>query len=70
MPKYTLQMNDKLEAILDELAEREGISKAQVIRRSLTLLKLAEDHKEEGFELQLAKAGDDEKPAVVKTVLT
>jgi hypothetical protein len=70
MPKYTLQMNDRLEAILDELAKREGISKAQVIRRSLTLLKLAEDHKDEGYELQLAKAGDEDEPAIVKTVLT
>jgi predicted transcriptional regulator len=69
MSKYTLQMNDRLEAILDELAEKEGISKAQVIRRSLTLLKLAEDHKEEGYELQLAKAASGDEPERIKTVL-
>ncbi len=57
MAKYTLQMNDKLEALLDELAEKEGISKAQVIRRSLTLLKLAEDQQESGFQLAFAKDG-------------
>jgi predicted transcriptional regulator len=69
MAKYTLQMNDKLEAILDELAEKDGISKAQVIRRSLTLLKLAEDHKEDGYELQLSKTGSDGESEKVKTVL-
>lgn len=69
MPKYTLQMNDKLDAILDELAEKEGISKAQVIRRSLTLLKLAEDHKEEGYELQLTKEGAGDQAEKTKTVI-
>jgi hypothetical protein len=69
MPKYTLQMNDKLETILDELAEKDGISKAQVIRRSLTLLKLAEDHKDQGFELQLFREADGDEPEKTKTVL-
>jgi predicted transcriptional regulator len=69
MSKYTLQMNDRLDEILDELAEKEGISKAQVIRKSLALLKLAEDHKEEGYELQLAKAASADEPERIKTVL-
>ena len=67
--KYTLQMNDKLEAILDELAEKDGISKAQVIRRSLTLMKLAEDHKDQGYELQLFKEGTDDESEKTKTVI-
>lgn len=65
MPKYTLQMNDKLEAVLDELAEKEGISKAQVLRRSLTLLKLAEDQKDEGYSLALAKDGKVAREIIV-----
>jgi predicted transcriptional regulator len=58
MAKYTIQMNDRLEAVLDDLAAREGISKAQVIRKSLTLLKLAEDQKDEGYALTLVKDGE------------
>jgi Ribbon-helix-helix protein, copG family len=65
MPKYTLQMNDKLELLLDELAEKEGISKAQVIRRSLTLLKLAEDQKENGYQLALTKDGQVSREIVL-----
>jgi predicted DNA-binding protein len=56
--KYTIQMNDRLEEVLDELAEKDGISKAQVIRKSLTLLKLAEDEKEDGYGLALVKSGE------------
>jgi hypothetical protein len=58
MAKYTIQMNDRLEAVLDDLATREGISKAQVIRKSLTLLKLAEDQRQEGYALTLVKEGE------------
>lgn len=58
MAKYTLQMNDRLEAVLDDLAAREGLTKAQVIRRSLTLLKYAEDQKDDGYTLALAKDGE------------
>ncbi len=61
MAKYTLQMNDKLEELLEELAEKEGISKAQVIRRSLTLLKLAEEQIENGYQLALTKEGQVSK---------
>jgi predicted transcriptional regulator len=56
--KYTIKMNDRLDAVLDELASREGISKAQVIRKSLTLLKLAEDQKDQGYALTLVKEGE------------
>lgn len=65
MPKYTMQMNDNLESVLDELAEKEGISKAQVIRRSLTLLKLAEEQREHGFQLALTKDGEVSREIVL-----
>jgi hypothetical protein len=58
MAKYTINMNDRLVVVLEELASKEGISKAQVIRKSLTLLKLAEDQQEEGYALMLQKAGE------------
>jgi predicted transcriptional regulator len=58
MAKYTIQMNDKLDEVLEELASREGVSKAQVIRKSLTLLKLAEDQRQEGYALTLVKDGE------------
>ncbi len=59
MAKYTIQMNDRLEEVLEELARKEGISKAQVIRKSLTLLKLAEDQKDAGYALTLQKEGEN-----------
>jgi predicted transcriptional regulator len=65
MAKYTIQMNDKLEQLLEELAEKEGVSKAQVIRRSLTLLKLAEEQEEEGYELTFTKEGQPERRVLI-----
>jgi hypothetical protein len=69
MPKYTLQMNDRLDDVLEDLAKREGISKAQVIRRSVALLKLAEDHRDQGYELQLVKEPEGDEPEKTKTVI-
>ncbi len=58
MSKYTLQMNDKLDGLLEDLAQKEGIPKSQVIRRALMLLKLAEDKQDEGYGMAFTK--DDE----------
>jgi predicted transcriptional regulator len=58
MAKYTIQMNDRLDELLDQLANREGVSKAQVIRKSLTLLKFAEDQRDDGYRLTLVKEGE------------
>lgn len=66
MAKYTIQMNDKLDEVLEELASKEGISKAQVIRKSLTLLKLAADQKDEGYSLALVK-GDQPPREILLT---
>lgn len=65
MGKYTIQMNDKLEQILEELAEKEGVSKAQVIRKSLTLLKLAEEQQDEGYDLAFTKEGEPERRVLI-----
>jgi predicted transcriptional regulator len=58
MAKYTIEMNQKLESVLDNLAEKEGVSKAQVIRRALTLLNLAEEQGEQGYALAFTKNGE------------
>lgn len=65
MAKYTMQMNRKLEATLEELAERRGIPKAQVIRNALALLKIADEQAEEGYRLALVKDGEVEREIIV-----
>jgi predicted transcriptional regulator len=61
MTKVTVEMNDNLSRVLDELADRQGDTKAAVIRRALTLMKLIEEQKDEGYKLGLSKNGELEK---------
>ncbi len=69
MAKYTLKTNDKLDETLEELAKRDGITKAQVIRKAVALMKVAEEHRDQGYELQLFKSGDGDEPAKTKTLI-
>jgi predicted transcriptional regulator len=61
MAKVTVEMNENLASVLNELAQRQGSTKAAVIRRSLTLMKLIEDQKDEGYKLGLSKNGQLER---------
>ncbi len=58
MPKLTLQFNDKLDAILSELAVKEGLPKTQVVRRAIALLRFVETEKEKGNKLAIADKDD------------
>jgi hypothetical protein len=63
--KVTVEMNGNLSSVLDELAERQGASKAAVIRRALTLMKLIEEQGDEGYKLGLSKNGHLEREILI-----
>lgn len=63
--KYTLELSDRLDEVLEELADREGVTKAQIIRKSIGLLKVVEDNRDQGYVPTLQKAGAPEKQIVV-----
>jgi predicted transcriptional regulator len=65
MAKLTVEMNDNLASVLEELARRQGTSKAAVLRRSLTLMKLAEDQGAEGYKLGFSKEGHAEREVLI-----
>jgi Arc/MetJ-type ribon-helix-helix transcriptional regulator len=48
MPKLTVQLSEKLTAMLEELSKEQEISKTHVIRRALALLKYLEDERGKG----------------------
>ncbi|HJT91749.1 MAG TPA: ribbon-helix-helix protein, CopG family [Mycobacterium sp.] len=48
MPKFTVEMNDELDAVVTSLAEQQGVPKTQVVRRALALLKYLEDQRRAG----------------------
>ena len=41
--KTTVELNEDLTAILDDLSKKQGTSKAQIVRRSIALMKYLED---------------------------
>jgi predicted transcriptional regulator len=65
MAKVTVEMNSNLTSVLNELAERQGSTKAAVIRRALTLLKLIEEQEDEGYRLGFSKNGHLEREILI-----
>ncbi len=65
MTKVTVEMNSNLASVLDELADKQDASKAAVIRRGLTLMKLIEDQKDEGYSLGLSKDGEIQREILI-----
>jgi predicted transcriptional regulator len=63
--KVTVEMNGNLSSVLDELTERQGATKAAVIRRALTLMKLIEEQEAEGYKLGLSKNGKLEREILI-----
>jgi predicted transcriptional regulator len=48
MPKLTIEFNDKMNQILEQLAERKGTTKVDVLRRAVALYDYLEDEQKEG----------------------
>jgi predicted transcriptional regulator len=51
MAKLTLQLSPELESILDEYAEEHDVSKVQIIRDAVKLMKYLEDEIEDDREI-------------------
>jgi hypothetical protein len=60
MGKFTVQLTGDMDDVLTQLSEKQGIPKAQVVRRALGLLKYAQDQKEQN-NLHLALTNDKQK---------
>jgi len=54
LSKLTVQLSGELDSVLGDLAERQGIPKTQVIRRSIALMKYLEDETSKNPDRKLA----------------
>lgn len=54
MPRLTVEFSDDAYSLLEELAKEMGNSKKEVIRKSLSLLKIAIDEQKRGSTLEFA----------------
>jgi hypothetical protein len=48
MPKLTVEFNDKMNDILEQLADEKGTTKVDVLRRAVALYKYLESEQNEG----------------------
>ena len=54
MPKLTIEFNDRVNGMLEELAEEAGTTKVDIIRRALALYKHVDDEVRETDKRKLA----------------
>jgi predicted transcriptional regulator len=66
MPKLTVEFNDRMNEMLEQLAQEEDTSKVDIIRRALALYKYVEDEVRENDKRKLAIAEGDE---VIKEIV-
>ena len=66
MPKLTVEFNDRMNSMLEEMAAKDDTSKVDVIRRALALLKYVEEEVGDNDRRRLAIAEDDK---VVKEIV-
>lgn len=43
MPRYTMDLTDDFDSLLTEMAKKEGVSKSEIIRRSVAVYKFMEE---------------------------
>lgn len=67
MPKLTVEFNDKMNQILEQLAEEKGTSKVDVLRRAVALYRYldAEQKKDEDKQVSITKDGKAIKDIVI-----
>lgn len=66
MPKLTLEFNDRMNKILQDLAVHDDTTKVEVLRRALALYKYVIDETEKGSDRGLGIIEDDK---VIKEIV-
>jgi len=60
MPRFTIDLSTEIDIRLTAIAKKEGISKAEAMRRAFSLLAIADDEKAKGNSLGIVRE-DTEK---------
>lgn len=59
MPKLTVEFNDRMNEMLEQLAAKQGTTKVDIIRRALALLRYVEAEVGDSDKRRLAISEDD-----------
>jgi predicted transcriptional regulator len=58
MARMTVELPDQINGILENLAQRSGRSKTEILRLAIGTYKVLQDEKSQGSTLQLVKNGE------------
>ena len=59
MPKLTLELSDRVNSMLEELAAKEGTTKVDVVRKAIALFKYVDQEVVEKHDRELAIVQND-----------
>lgn len=65
MSKFTVSLSSDIDNRLTEIANKEGITKSEAIRRAMALFSMAEKEKEKGNSLGILRENPDNHEVVV-----
>ena len=65
MAKVTFELDDNLDTVLGDLAKKQGLKKAQMLRRSIALMKFLEDERDDGNRIAIT----DRKGQVLREIV-
>ncbi|MFC0665635.1 hypothetical protein ACFSKY_21600 [Azotobacter chroococcum] len=68
MPQMTLTLSDEINDFLSSFARRNGITKAEAMRRALALLAIADREKQKGLSIGLVRENEEHELAAVGRV--
>lgn len=71
MPQMTLTLSDEVNDFLSAFARRNGITKAEAMRRAFSLLKIAdqENQKDKGLSLGIVRESEDHQLVAVSRMV-
>jgi metal-responsive CopG/Arc/MetJ family transcriptional regulator len=61
MPSFSITLSEEIDDALNDIAKRNGITKAEAMRRAFALLVIADEQKQKkgGFSLGIVRERDD-----------
>jgi predicted transcriptional regulator len=69
MPRMSVELPDDINELITRIAQEQGVSKTEVIRRAFAVLKVAEEEKANGGMLGMVRRTDDGKLEAVARLI-
>ena len=69
MSRMSVNLSPEMEALLDSISQKDGIPKAEVVRKAFALLQISETEKRKGRELGIIKEDSQHEMRVVGKIV-